>query len=353
LNILYDYQIFSLQKYGGISRYYAELVSSISKGNTVNISRSYIINNYLQEYKVDTSKQSLVLKRFKGIDLLNYYLYRRELFRIKPDLVHHTYYGIKKFDHKQKHIITVYDLITELFDKNGSTDKSRVDAINNSDLIICISENTRKDLLDIYKVPNSKCHVTHLAGSLNSKMDIGKKIIDEHYILFVGKRSSYKNIKVLWETYFNYNRIRNDFKLVCFGGGTPTHDEIHWLEQHGMTDDIIFINGSDQILANLYTYASVFVYPSLYEGFGIPPLEAMSFQCPTICSSAGSIPEVVGNAGELFDPNDDEELGEIMLKVLYSTTYANTLVERGTKRNNAFTWKKTTEKTMQLYKSLL
>lgn len=114
----------------------------------------------------------------------------------------------------------------------------------------------------------------------------------------------------------------------------------------------IHVPGDDKTLANLYTHASAFVYPSLYEGFGIPPLEAMSFNCPVVCSNTSSIPEVVADAGEYFNPYELESIADALERVLLSQVRTKELVVRGKERVNYFSWDTCAEQTQLVYKSL-
>ena len=111
--------------------------------------------------------------------------------------------------------------------------------------------------------------------------------------------------------------------------------------------------GNDQVLASLYRNAAAFVYPSLYEGFGIPPLEAMAMGCPVISSNTSSLPEVVGDAGEYFDPLSEESMMAAMERVTQSSSRSGELVELGRQQYRKFSWEKCAQETMMVYRSLL
>jgi glycosyltransferase involved in cell wall biosynthesis len=117
--------------------------------------------------------------------------------------------------------------------------------------------------------------------------------------------------------------------------------------------NIIQISGGDAVLAGLYSTAAALVYPSLYEGFGIPPLEAMSFGCPVVCSRTSSLPEVVGSAAELFDPADEEEMCTAIERIISSTERSQLLVDRGYERIKQFSWEKCAQDTLDVYKKVL
>jgi glycosyltransferase involved in cell wall biosynthesis len=113
------------------------------------------------------------------------------------------------------------------------------------------------------------------------------------------------------------------------------------------------MNGNDRKLASFYSGAALFVYPSLYEGFGIPPLEAMSMDCPVVCSNNSSIPEVVGDAAEYFDPNDTESIRKAMELVLNSTARQAELINKGQIRCTQFSWERCAEETLAIYRNLI
>ncbi len=113
------------------------------------------------------------------------------------------------------------------------------------------------------------------------------------------------------------------------------------------------VSGDDAVLAGYYRMASAFVYPSLYEGFGIPPLEAMSFDCPVVCSGVSSIPEVVGNAGEMFDPYDPDSIRMAIERVVSDDALRQTLIARGKERLKLFSWKRCAQETLDIYRRVL
>jgi glycosyltransferase involved in cell wall biosynthesis len=121
----------------------------------------------------------------------------------------------------------------------------------------------------------------------------------------------------------------------------------------GIESKVEHVGGGDDRLATLYSNAEIFVYPSLYEGFGIPPLEAMSLGCPVLCSRTSSIPEVVGNAGRYFDPGDIDSIRVAMEEVLYSSVARNKLIQAGFNRCRSFSWSRCAAETAAIYRTLL
>ena len=180
-----------------------------------------------------------------------------------------------------------------------------------------------------------------------------QKIFDFSYILYVGDRYGYKNFARFLQAYGNSQILKKDFKVVCFGGYPMLPEELKEAEKIGiLPNSLLYFSGDDSLLTKLYQGAAVFVYPSLYEGFGIPPLEAMSLGCPVVCSNTSSIPEVVGEAAEFFDPNNVQNITNALETVLYSNERTKKLSILGKERAKLFSWQKCAEQTKKVYLSL-
>jgi glycosyltransferase involved in cell wall biosynthesis len=174
------------------------------------------------------------------------------------------------------------------------------------------------------------------------------------YILYVGARGGYKNFTNFLRAYSSSPSLRGTFGVVCFGGGEFCLSERKLLASLGLGEDkIVQLPGDDSVLAGLYSRAAVLVYPSLYEGFGIPPLEAMSFDCPVICSNTSSLPEVVGDAAELFDPSEPENIRIAIERVVMSAARTNALIALGRERIKNFSWDRCARETFTVYQRVL
>ena len=364
IKLAYDYQAFTLQKYGGISRYLYELASAIARNNDfdVNVYAGLYQNKYLL---ADRSNLNI-----KGWQTLNLPIPRRVLAVINnqlnklsfgmdlPDIIHETYYlQHSNAPTQSKIVLTVYDMIHEkIIDPEIGRDfiKIKSHSIQRADRIICISENTRKDLLELFDLDPNIVTTVHL-GYSPLKVKDPSPIIKEPYLLYVGDRESpYKNFNNLLHAYANSKQLQNCFKLVCFGSKSFSSVEIETISNLGIdSENIVHYAGDDLILANLYSHSSLFVYPSRYEGFGIPPLEAMSLDCPVACSNVSSIPEIVGDAGEYFDPDRVDSIVEAIEKVVFSTYRSKELKDKGEKRIEQFSWDKCAAETSLVYRSLM
>jgi glycosyltransferase involved in cell wall biosynthesis len=365
MHIVYDHQIFSSQEYGGISRYYYELASRIAsyEGCDVSIHAPLYVNRYIQDndkYKIIGIHVPRIPRSGRALTLLNAMLVGMWPRKFLPDIVHETYYAKHSATPtKAKTVITVYDMIIEKFrsfyPSRYKLSKIKECSVKRANHIICISDNTKNDLINHFGVSLNKISVIYLGYTLKkepSKCRIN--ITNKPYILYVGQRSVYKNFNRLLQAYSYSPRLKKDFKLVCFGGARFSSEEIDQLRQLNLkTEDIVHVNGNDDVLGTLYSNAAVFVFPSLYEGFGIPLLEAMSFKCPVVCSNTSSLPEVAENAAEYFDPYNIEEMMFSIESVVFSNEKINNLIERGLRRIKYFSWEKCAEQTLKVYSSLL
>ena len=255
-------------------------------------------------------------------------------------------------------MLTVFDLVHEKFTGQYSrfdpTSAEKAAAVARADHIICISKNTQRDLVELLAVPMEKTSVVYLGSSalkVNREGTLPRN--DRPFLLYVGVRGGYKNFKRLVAAFASSALLKRDFDLVCFGGGALSGEERRHAKELGISEGRLrHVSGGDDVMAQLYATAAAFVYPSVYEGFGIPPLEAMSVGCPVICSNSSSLPEVVGDAAELFDPLDEEQLRNAMERVVTSEGLRQELIARGRRRCAAFSWEGCAQETLSIYRKL-
>ncbi len=176
----------------------------------------------------------------------------------------------------------------------------------------------------------------------------------ENIILYVGSREKYKNFKCLINAYSNSNFLKENFKIICFGGSFFTKKELDYFYTKKLDiKNIISINGNDSLLKNYYLKSKVHVITSFNEGFGITAVESMNMNCPVISSNKGSMPEIIGDNTKLFDPNDFEDLQTKLEKLLISDELINNNIEFGKNQSKKFTWEKCAEETLGLYRSIV
>ncbi len=368
MKILFDHQMFSQQQYGGISRYFYEIANRIAAlpGNDVEIFSPLYVNEYFRN-DCSVRPRGIKIPPFPGSSYIlrpiDFFLTR---LLVKPrhdlDIFHETYYSLTDYcPVSAKRVITVFDMIHEKFKEYfpdaTKVQKNKAHSVHRADHVICISENTKRDLIELFSVPEKRISVVYLGCSLASTSRKNTGELTSYpmpYILYVGSRRGYKNFERLLRAYAGSFFLKSNFAVVCFGGGAFSASELALMRSLGISKgNIRHLSGADEMLAGLYSSAAAFVYPSLYEGFGIPPLEAMSLGCPVVCANTSSIPEVVGDAAELFNPSDEAEIRAAIERVVSTSEYAAMLVEKGRRRAGLFSWEKCAKNTLSVYRKVL
>lgn len=264
---------------------------------------------------------------------------------------------------KTPFVITVHDVARFRFRLAEETPSERIGlwldkkGIKGASLIIAVSQFTKRDLIELLKVPPDKVAVVYNGINHRVFYPREKKPLGSPYLIYAGSERPRKNLGRLLEAFAKLKREFPELKLVKVGEGgrDPRFRQatLAKVKELGLEGEVNFVGHlRDDELAEYYSGALCMVYPSLYEGFGFPPLEAMACGCPVAVSRATSIPEVVGDAGLLFDPCNVEEMAEAIKRIITDEELRKKLIERGLERSKKFTWQRTAEKTWQLYRRL-
>ncbi|MDQ3918834.1 MAG: glycosyltransferase family 4 protein [Acidobacteriota bacterium] len=368
MRVLYDGQVYSLQAVGGVSRYFANVISRLPTDWTPSLivdrpgEVSYPAHPNLRVY----GRARPGLQRFSH-RLAAYYsrIENRRLSgraaRGRFDVAHPTYYtlctGQEMVALRCPVVITVWDMIHELFpevmDPTGRHAEEKRRAILSAQAVICISHNTKKDLLERYPLPEGRVTVTHLASDIDGDISNGPEPVpDRPYYLYVGSRAGYKNFDGLLAAFARIAPSRPELALCVVG--PPFDDaEARLISRLGLSGRVEHYGRvGDSHLAKLYRCSTAFVYPSLYEGFGIPLLEAMSCGTVVVASDSSSFPEVLGDAGLLFDPRAPDDLADILSSLADDASGRERLIERGRRRARQFSWDETASRTIGVYRSV-
>lgn len=362
MKILYDGQIFTLQPVGGANRYFTNVISGLPPQykpalTTCSVREANFPSNpFLKIYS---------FPRF-GFwpGRLSYWcekMYFKSVIKLyAPQIIHQTYYTtlIQEPYENSSHrrlVLTVYDMLQEIFpndiDPKGTDRIAKKMALERADLIICISQNTKKDLCEYYRVPDNKIKVIPLAANVFPSSN-EKVPIQSRYFLFVGTRWSYKNFYRFAKAFSNLAESEKDLSL-CLVGPALTDTEKRFLTKLNILERVHSLGyASDSMLASLYKQSIALVYPSLYEGFGIPLLEAMQIGTPVIASQNSSIPEVTGEAALLFNPRSEDSMFDAMKEVLNNPSLRENLIAKGYEQASLFSWGKTVQQTIEAYESL-
>ncbi len=352
--ILFDHCIFLHQSNGGISKYISKINKKLQNiGINSKIYSPITINENLSKKNLNEIF-FLKIKRIpkflrKFFFFLNDKLFLLYLFFFKPDLIHFSYYN-NQLEAKIKipYVITVYDLIHEKLKIEGKQ-FSKLKMIKNAKHIICISQETKKDLIKIYDVEKNKISVIYLGidrVSYNNE-------IKENYILYVGDRGRYKNFKTLISAFSNSEFLKENYKLVCFGGGKFREDELKIFENLGIKSNLIYKFGDETELLKTYQRSKLYVSLSLMEGFGLTNLEAMSSGCPVLCSKIPIFKEILKDSCEYVEPTNVNEVQSKIEKIIKSQSEQKNLINKGYKRASNFSWEKCASDTLEIYKKIL
>lgn len=373
LKIAFDYQIFMRQQLGGISRVYDEVNSRLAGDSRFRLEYPvwFSQNHYFKDIiPVNRLAKNKVINYF--LRLLNklrfvaYLLCNRDC-----DIVHATYYSgyfYPFLPKKTKYVMYVHDCIHELYAKNTLGNRRikylKKRAVKRADVIITHSHHTKEDVMRIFGVPEEKIQViypgcgvqTGTVGTpdMGSQVTGGQTIcsrianLPEKYVLFVGNRADYKNFATFVSGIKKVFEVHEDVCAVCVGTAFDPEEE-RALVESGIRDRVFQLRASDEELVYLYRHALCFVYPSFYEGFGIPILEAFQNECPVILSEASCFPEVGGDAALYFQPESADELAEKIECLMTDEYLRKSLIEQGTVRCRDFSWDNTAEQTAEVY----
>lgn len=389
MKILYDHQIFDMQISGGASRYFSSLLINLKQNFNIDVKLPIKknLNLYIEDFLILNSKdyKTSVFKKifFNSIDknLLTYRIFKKLKFDNKIfkenkknsiklleeqnyDIFHPTYYNNYFLDYigGKPFVITIYDMIHEIYpnyyELYDETHLLKQKLYKKAVKIFTISKNTKKDIINFYKVKEEQIEVIYPSNSLQInllKNDVifekFKKYLPLKYLLYIGDRTRYKNFYFFVRTVSSMLR-ESDIFIVCIGKSF-TKEEIKLFEDLDIKKKMISFFVSDNLLPFIYANAISLVFPSLYEGFGIPVLEAFACNCPVIASNSSSFPEVVGDAGILFDIDMKDQLLNAINRIIFEKDLRQELILKGKKQLAKFSWERSAEKLFSCYKKIL
>jgi len=368
MKVIYDHQIY-LQEVGGISRYFQNLIATFEQTEVL----SFFSRNIYSE----KNNNGIFLSK-TGISILDNFLNRRilneqfikfnELYTIKKlnydnySLIHVTDHHcsyLEKIQQKRPVVLTMHDLIPELFPSLFSDIKQRIRdrkySIQKADRIICISESTKKDLINIYDVPPNKVSmIYHGAPDYLKNYHIGlNKYEDKKYIMYIGNREApYKNFWNMIENLDQFFTSNIEFSLVCVGAAF-TVTESAKMKKYSWNKRVTALRVDESELFSIYKNSLCLIFPSLYEGFGFPLLEAMKAGCPILASDTSCLPEIAAGGAKYFNPVTFTGFAENLKSIIEDSDQKKNMLEKQAIRLNDFSWKKTAYETYDCYLKVL
>lgn len=383
MKVLYDHQIFEHQRIGGVSRYFAEIIRHLPTDVEADVSIQYTFNEYLRDMNIPFEWRDQLISYYSFLPKLNFkgkkrlYSFLQERFSEKYpdfykvnqsrtieklekgdfDIFHPTFFDDYYLDHLngKPYVLTVHDMIIELYPEFINSPgfiKRKKKLVDNAAHIIAVSENTKRDIVNVFGTSADKVSVTYHASSL---VDGGGKPenLPNKYLLYVGdRRLGYKNFKFFIAAIQPILLENKALCIVCTGDSFTT-EENNYFEALGIQDQLKIIFVNDTQMFGLYRSAEMFIYPSYYEGFGIPILEAFQAQCPVVLSNGSCFPEVGGDAGMYFDSKSPEQLRFAVLSLLNNKELRQEMINKGTQHLQNFSWEKSALQTIEIYKEIL
>lgn len=369
MKIFFDARGINWYKGTGIGTYTENLLRQLLLLSTDDIYNIYWSGIDYSKFKFSNSNITLTSK--KHHNFFEKFYIPMDIQRRSGDIYHVPQNGIGLDPCIEcKKVITIHDLIPYILPETVGKGyllkflSAMPMAIDSSDAILTVSEWSKKDILRLFPINEDKIHVTPLsADTIYKPMDkekckhIVKNMfnISKPFILYLGGFSPRKNVKGLIIAFDKiFSKLDKEYDLVVVGDNKDQYGSIFELSKNlSCSSNIIFTGYIDNnVLPVFYNACEAFVYPSLYEGFGLPPLEAMSCGTPVIAANTSSIPEVVGDAGILINPLNMDELINAMEMVLCNETIKTELKDKSIKRASMFSWKNTAEKTLEVYKKI-
>lgn len=381
MKVLYD-GLGLAEPHGGVSRYFTEVIKRLPSDIEPEIAVAETRNAYLQEEPFRIPRARCCIgdfmggRRFRGkrlayalaarmfpkawpsSELANARMFREAAKRGDFDVLHLTTphpecdcWSVAAG--RRPIVVTVHDLIPEIYPEYYRNPRRvarlRRPMLNAAAHVIAVSENTKRDLVERYGVPESKISVVYHGFRPSPEKSGQSPFAGMKYILYVGKRDGYKSFGFFLSAVAPLLREDGALNVVCTG--LPfTAEEKRRVDELGLRGRVLQDFVKDESMSALYRGAVCFVYPSLYEGFGIPILEAFAAGCPVVLSRASCFPEVAGDAALYFDPGDGEGLRSCVCSLRDDDRLRRGMVDKGRMRAEKFSWDKCAEQTAGIYR---
>jgi len=361
MRVTFDDQIFTAQKIGGASRYFTELIEQYRQDPALGVDAvtpfRYVITEHLvhsDPRRYRTPPRLRIARRGRVVRTLNALRSGSRLRR--AELLHHTYYLPNYLRlPAAKRICTVYDMIPELLPELyplGSPHYAKETYVRECDAVLCISQTTKDDMLRLYGPLDKPVEVTHLAVS-DEYYEAQPNVDDgAPYVAYIGRREQYKNFDVVLRAFATLAGEHPKLRLLCAGGGPFRDSETARIAELDLADRVERRTIPDAEMPSLYASATALVFPSKYEGFGLPIVEAFAARCPVIVADTPCSIEISGGAAAVFAADDDAQLAGLVARIAGDPAERARWVASGTARARDFSWAQTAKRTAELYRRI-
>ncbi len=368
-----DCRIYS-SKFTGIGRYVYELIHRIAKLDKTNKYVLFFNNPEFESFNPPSERFKKVLVNAPIYSFKEQTRFLKILNKEKLDLMHFTHFNAPFFYFRPS-IVTIHDLTLSFYPGNKKHSLlHRIGyhltlraSVKKAKQVITISQNSKKDLIHLLHTPEKKITVIYqgvgeefkpISDESRIQATLEKYNIKKPFLLYTGVWRSHKNIPTMIEAFHELKSIFdiNDLMLVVTGKDDPFYPEVKQTAQSMNEESHIIFPGlvSEQELLDLYTAAKMYVFPSLYEGFGLPPLEAMACKTPVAASEVSSIPEVCGKGNAVyFDPKDSQDMAHKIYALYKNESLQKDLICKGLERVKQFTWSSMANSTLNVYNTCL
>ena len=361
IRVVYDPQIFLLQKYGGISRYFVSLVKEFQANPKLGITPIVGARASCNEYALNELPE-LGLVRVDGT-LRALATLAKELLGPngnykEADILHSTFYlpGFLRRRSSLARVVTLFDMIPENTPRGlrfWNPHFLKKTYIKLASAVVSISNTSTKDMLRQYRLPISPS-TTYLGVGPEFQPNLPRiSDMPEAYFLYVGNRSGYKDSETALRAFAEFAKSVKDVKLQLAGGGSLTREETRILRKLGVENRVVQRQISDKDLPSLYSNAVALLYTTQYEGFGLPLVEAMASGTIVLAADTEINKEIAGESASYFKLASSVDLSKLMFRVLDEPASFSDKISKGLERANSFTWAKCAEKTASIYKALL
>jgi glycosyltransferase involved in cell wall biosynthesis len=369
MRILYDHQAFSLQNTGGITRYFFELISRFASIDDIHPEILLGFSGTMWPIREASRPNGKVVhwgKRLSSSGMLTYAL-NELLLNVyatshrKVDIYHNTLYRFMPSVRARRLVATHHDCVQErfpeLFPDHARIFAAKRRMFKRADLVLCVSESSRSDLEHFYGVEPNRTKVIYNGVSPMVRSESGKaellQKVHRPFLLYVGIRAAYKNFNGFLEA-FAETGLADRYDLVAVGGGRFSDQELHLIQDLGIRNAVVSIPfASPDLLAEAYANAALLVYPSLYEGFGLPPLEAMAMRTPALVAATPATLEVCMDAAFFFNPQDFSDFTCKLRFALENEEMRNGKITQGLKVAQQYKWDQTAMQVLAAYESIL